>query len=363
MESASSKLSIATQLRTALGNTVGYRASKSADGVVTRFLYENDSLQVFGRCALCNPTCKLLSERADALAGKVKVLVKRISLCGVAANLFVRCKTMTKEQIAAKLSAFLRACPLNTISADSALRPDLAGLVIYEDVLVSFGSADDELFAVYKSSDIIGDHHMTPREWLPTGNTVISYFLSYTDAVKRANAQDFSWPADEWLCGRYEGQQVVAALATFLQELLIEQGFQSVAPSLDPRFKAGGDAGRFTSNWSERHAAYVSGLGTFALTKGIITEKGACGRLGSVITALELPVTARPYSELYEYCIGCGVCISNCPVQAISFAEGKLHQPCSDFSDKVLEKHRPRYGCGKCQVGVPCESGIPRRAS
>ena len=38
---------------------------------------------------------------------------------------------------------------------------------------------------------------------------------------------------------------------------------------------------------------------------------------------------------------------------------GKNHSICSKFCDKTAEKYKPRYGCGKCQVGVPCESRIP----
>ena len=55
----------------------------------------------------------------------------------------------------------------------------------------------------------------------------------------------------------------------------------------------------------------------------------------------------------------CGVCIDRCPVQAISFENGMKPALCSGFLNKVSEKHNPRYGCGKCQVSVPCESEIP----
>jgi hypothetical protein len=38
---------------------------------------------------------------------------------------------------------------------------------------------------------------------------------------------------------------------------------------------------------------------------------------------------------------------------------GKIHDPRSAFLRKTDEKHKPRTGCGKYQVGVPCESRIP----
>ena len=116
---------------------------------------------------------------------------------------------------------------------------------------------------------------------------------------------------------------------------------------------------RYIPSWSERHAAFACGLGTFGLSKGLITEKGVCGRFGSIITDLELPPDERNYKEVYEYCNMCGVCITHCPVNAISLDKGKNSSLCSKFLDEVREKHAPRYGCGKCQVSVPCESGIP----
>jgi epoxyqueuosine reductase QueG len=78
-----------------------------------------------------------------------------------------------------------------------------------------------------------------------------------------------------------------------------------------------------------------------------------------VVTTAELPVKKRPYSGLYEYCTFCGACMKNCPVNAISPEEGKKHPPCSDYLDVIREKYAPRYGCGKCQVKVPCRDGIP----
>jgi ferredoxin len=68
----------------------------------------------------------------------------------------------------------------------------------------------------------------------------------------------------------------------------------------------------------------------------------------------------KKYNNIYEYCINCGECAENCPAGAISLEKGKDHKKCSDFLDKVKEKHKPYYGCGKCQVCVPCENENPK---
>ena len=153
-------------------------------------------------------------------------------------------------------------------------------------------------------------------------------------------------------------------LSKFLRSELINAGYQSIAPALDERFRA--NSGRtdpeakFTSNWSERHVAFICGQGTFGLSKGLITKKGMAGRLGSVITELYLPPDKREYKDIYEYCSMCGKCIKNCPVNAISVENGKNHALCSEFLDETAQRYKPRYGCGKCQIDVPCESGIPK---
>lgn len=47
--------------------------------------------------------------------------------------------------------------------------------------------------------------------------------------------------------------------------------------------------------------------------------------------------------------------------QLISKDKGKNHRICSDFLDSTEEKYKPRYDCGKCQIGVPCEICIPKQ--
>ena len=266
---------------------------------------------------------------------------------------------LNKEEIISGAHRFARESTYNYISAGVALSPDYTGIMIFDLPIFAFGPADDDIYLTYKSPDIIGEHFMSPLQLLPEAKTVISFFLPYSDRIKSANAQNYDWPAEEWLHGRFEGQVLVKELSIYIQRLLTEAGHSSLVPLIDPRFTMGDGSNNYTSNWSERHAAYACGLGTFGLSKGLITEKGVCGRFGSVLTQLGLPADTRRYEGVYEYCIKCGACIPHCPVHAISIENGKRHDPCSGFLDHVRDKCAPRYGCGKCQVNVPCESRIP----
>jgi len=265
---------------------------------------------------------------------------------------------LTRDKLIHSAKEYVSTSSGNYVSAEAAITVDLVGMKIFDAPIFAFGCADDGIFEEFRSPDVIGAHFLPPHEWLDEAKTVISIFLPYSKQVKAANAKDYSWPASEWLHARYEGQIFLKEVVGYINSLLIGTGYKSIVPSFDERFKSGTSENRFTSNWSERHIAYACGLGTFGLSKGLITEKGLCGRFGSIVTELDLPKDVREYEDIYEYCTMCGKCVVNCPVLAIS-EDGKKDLPCSDFIDTTLDKHRPRYGCGKCQVGVPCMDRAP----
>lgn len=282
---------------------------------------------------------------------------------------------MNKQDLIKMASDFVENSKDNIITKEIALSDNVVGMKIFDAPIFAFGAADDEYFKLLKNTSAIGKHFLLPQEWLPQSKTVISFFLPFSQAVKEGNRRNMAWPSEEWLHGRIEGQAFLKKLCQHLKSELINTGNSSLVPSLDKRFMAKGKLKssekesdnkneinlQFTSNWSERHVAFVCGLGTFGLSKGLITKKGVAGRLGSIITELYLPPDKREYETIYEYCSMCGACVKNCPANAISIDKGKNHILCSDFLDKTIEKYKPRYGCGKCQVRVPCESGIPKQ--
>ena len=98
----------------------------------------------------------------------------------------------------------------------------------------------------------------------------------------------------------------------------------------------------YISTQSERYAAYAAGLGTFGLSKGLITKKGIAGRFVSVITNAEFNADIRPYSGPFEYCAMCG-----------TYMTGSKLPPHG-------ANRRIRYGCGKCQCGVHVKALFPK---
>ncbi len=271
---------------------------------------------------------------------------------------------MDKEQLIAAAADFVEKSSANVIDKSIAIKPELEGMRIFDEPILGFSDAKDPLFLKLKEPGVIGSGFMQPEEWLNSAASVVSFFLPFTDAVNKSNIPGLlKDTSPQWLHARIEGQNLINLLSQFVKDLLRSEGFEAVSPSIDGGFKIykNQDGLVFSSNWSERHAAYISGLGTFGLSKGLITEKGIAGRFGSVITSAKFQPTQRAYTGIYDYCNKCGACIKRCPVDAIDLKTGKDHVSCSDYMDVTMERYKPRYGCGKCQVGVPCQSGIPKK--
>lgn len=277
---------------------------------------------------------------------------------------------ITIESITDALSEAVRSSEHNYVSESMALTPEDVGKRLYDDPIIAIGSADDPMWEDMKAPQAVGTLFRTPKEWLPQGRCVVSYFAPFSDFVVEGNKKDRIEVGNGWLYARVEGQAFLTEINHFLEQWFESQGVKALSPYASEEFKYVFEAGScdditdkslsFTSNWSERHVAFICGLGTFGLSKGLITRRGVAGRFGSVIVDAPLEVTPRPYTEIYEYCTMCGACM-RCPGEAITLAEGKSHTLCSAYVNTMRVKYAPRFGCGKCQVNVPCERGIPKK--
>lgn len=278
---------------------------------------------------------------------------------------------MDLQFIEQSVSALLQSSPQNFVKEEESLRPDLIGLQMFEAApLFCAASAADPMFAELQKPGVIGPAYPLPTEWLPEAKSVISFFLPFTERVRTANRKaPRDVISDEWYHGRVEGQIMMDEVGAYICSLLEQAGHKAVYPAASENFRM---IEPFFPNWSERHTAFVCGLGTFGMSKGLITKKGTAGRYGSIITSAVLTPTPREYSDPFEYCSRCGVCQRLCPADAIDpsrgIADAKDNPACGAFNkSKIMPPQKPgqrkHYGCGKCQVGVPCETGIPPRKS
>jgi epoxyqueuosine reductase len=283
---------------------------------------------------------------------------------------------MSHEQaLSEQIAAVVKGSPLNRM-----LRLD--GSPIFEAPIVGYADGHDPLFAQYKR--IIGSFHLTPPEVLQhaldEGQSavhlslervnVVCWVLPISRETRSSNRSETVRPSARWVYTKADGEAFNDALRREVMAWLRGEEFLAVAPALSPLFRErlpGMERG-YTSRWSERHALYVAGLGTFGLSDGLITPKGVAMRCGSVVTNMPLNATPRPYTSHRAYCLNlkrgdCGECIARCPAGAISEA-GHDKAKCARYVSEAVAAYREAYGdktpaCGLCQTGTPCEEGIP----
>ncbi len=244
--------------------------------------------------------------------------------------------------------------------------------------LVGFAAGDDPLWDEIKEH--IGPFFRTPAEifaeTFPAEGaaakelTVVSWVLPQTEKTKSDHRKLKGSPSERWARARKYGEDFNVKLRKHVVDMLTAAGYEAVAPQLSQFWKTQvSEKYGLSSTWSERHAAYAAGLGTFGLCDGLITAAGKAMRCGSVIARLHVSASPRPYQDHHAYCLFftkgvCGKCIDRCPAGAIT-KEGHNKEKCRLYlegptNDYIKQQYGfEAYGCGFCQVGVPCESGIP----
>ncbi len=248
--------------------------------------------------------------------------------------------------------------------------------------ILGVAAGDDPLWAMYKQ-EYVGDFHWTPAEAFNLGFpeeqagsedlSVLVWILPQTAKTKADNRKETFYPSERWARTRILGEpRVNTGLRLFLIDALAGHGIKAVAPVKLPQWdRRLSPVYGFASNWSERHAAYAAGLGTFGLSDGLITPVGKAVRVGSLIIHHKIPATPRPYSGHREYCLyfhdgSCGACVKRCPVDSVRF-EGRDKTACRAHTRGACQTYIEEqwglkgHGCGLCQTKVPCESGIPKK--
>ena len=281
---------------------------------------------------------------------------------------------ITADWIKDLIREFIATSPENTMRNET-------GEAAWDNALVGFASGADPIWQQYK--EYVGAFHWTPWEVFnqhcpdePAGSdelTVVSWVLPQREVVRRANRRTKKYPSEEWARIRVYGEEFNVALRRHVAKRLKKYGHAAIAPMLVSNWTiVNSERFSYASSWSERHAAHAAGLGTFGLCDGLITAKGKAMRVGSVVAKISIEPTPRPYADHRAYCLffadgTCGKCIDRCPVRAIT-ESGHDKQKCRQHLVRSREYVKKTYkfegyGCGLCQVGVPCEAGIPVKAA
>ena len=232
----------------------------------------------------------------------------------------------------------------------------------WREPVIGFADAGDQLFP--KLKEIIGPNHALPIDIVPNAKSVIVFFLPFSKEIVKSNI-GHEESSKEWDYACIETNNLINDLSRYLYESIIDLGFNaSLLPSTYNY-----DEEKLISDWSHRSVAYISGIGKFGIHNMLITERGCCGRLGSVITDMKL--TATPRTE-EEYCLyksegTCKKCLEKCVNHAFQQQNSEVFFDRQKCNKQIYEKIVPEYpigfgdACGKCMCGMPCSFVIPRR--
>jgi len=267
---------------------------------------------------------------------------------------------------------------------------------IFSSPLIGVVAGNDQIFLKFK--EVVGAEHFTPLEmWKECGQEelpanqlrIVSIVFPYVKKIRDESKNIIqlprvTLPADIYSVGRNYANEFMVSILKHCISYFQKKGFMAVAGVLSEVFTIIAK-GTFYSTWSERHVAFATGLGTFSLHEGLITEVGCNIRLASMITNAPLEITPRKYKEPYSNCLyltkgTCKTCIEKCPTNAIT-ENGHDKTKCYNYGQKIARKMKIRHesllkptirrvngklrppiypvGCAFCQFGVPCMDKIP----
>ena len=243
--------------------------------------------------------------------------------------------------------------------------------------LIKIADASDPLFKELKT--IISPTHALPGELVGGARSVIAWYVPFDPSIAESNIQGEE-SSLEWDYAYVETNDMLNALSKEVHDLINALGYE--ASDIPATYNY--DPVGLKSDWSHRSAAFIAGLGTFGINNMLITEKGCCGRYGSVITTMPLEADVRPDREfcLFKYNGSCGACIERCPINAYTLDPAKAvkvsgsqlelggaaeygvfydRQLCNEQIFKFVVHFENGDGdtCGKCMVGMPCSQQAP----
>lgn len=226
----------------------------------------------------------------------------------------------------------------------------------WDEPLVAFADANDPVFFELKT--VVSESHNLPTDLLKDAETVISYFIPFKREIVLSNVDGRNC-SKEWAIAYIETNELILDLNLCLSEELEKSDFESFVLPPTHNF----DEKKLISDWSHKHIAFIAGLGKFGLHQMLITEKGCCGRLGSLITNAVIEPTKIRDREfcLYRYEKTCRKCVEKCVFGALrvdSFDRHKCYEICLSNA-KLYSKLGSADVCGKCICAVPCSFNNP----
>ncbi len=226
--------------------------------------------------------------------------------------------------------------------------------------LIGFASAEDPTFERLKTA--VSPTHALPRDLLLEARTVVSLFIPFEKQVAWSNIR--GKPASRaWVLAYRETNKLINAVCLHMTAYLRERGYEAVSTPPTHNF----DREKLISDWSQRHVAFIAGLGDFGHNNMLITDSGCCGRVGSFLTSLPLPPDARAATAkcLNRFDSSCLACVKRCVNDALHrdrFDRRKCYEMCLENERTFGKDNGGADVCGKCLVELPCSFTDPVKA-
>ena len=219
----------------------------------------------------------------------------------------------------------------------------------------------DERFRRLK--DITVPDHALPEDLLPGAKTVVVWFIPFKPHLQKDNTGG-KRPALSWGRAYLSTNDMINRIGSAMQDRIEKRGGQAALTPATHNF----DKARMVSLWSHKHLGHLAGLGRYGTNCQLITPEGCSGRMGSLVTDLELgdhPLVAADELCLRKAGKKCGKCIEACPVGVLS-EEGLDRPGCyvrlrENYDLLMAPDGLPDTTsvCAKCQVGMPCSVSSP----
>ncbi len=233
-------------------------------------------------------------------------------------------------------------------------------IAIWREPIMACAPADDRF---RRLKEITVPEHALPRDLLPGAKTVVAWFIPFKPHIQKDNSGG-KRPSLSWGRAYASTNDMINRAGGAMKEMIEDNGGDAALTPATHNF----DKKRLVSLWSHKHLGHLIGLGRYGANCQLITPSGCSGRMGSLVTTLDLgdnPMVAADELCLVKAGKKCGKCIKACPIDALS-ENGMDRSACYS---RLMENYKLMMEpdglpdttdvCAKCQVGMPCSLEPP----
>ena len=233
-------------------------------------------------------------------------------------------------------------------------------IAIWREPIMAFASADNRF---QRLKEITVPDHALPQDLLPDAKTVVVWFIPFKGHIQMDNTGG-KRPSLSWGRAYPSTNDMINRIGNAMKIMFNDTGGKAALTPATHNF----DKERLVSLWSHKHLGHLIGLGRFGTNCQFITPAGCSGRMGSMVTDLDLG--NHPLVTADELCLikagkKCGKCIKACPIDALS-EDGMDRAACyarlrENYHLLMEPDGLPANTdvCAKCQVGMPCSFKSP----